>query len=73
VSGEREELRRLVDELPEDQVQAALLNLRQRSALVSTSRQAPWPPAFFNSVTADRDDIGRNHDDILAEGFGRDT
>lgn len=72
VSGEREELRRLVDELPEEQVRAALANLRQRSAPVGVSPGAPWPPAFFNSITADRDDMGRNHDDILAEGFGQD-
>jgi len=72
VSGERDELRRLVDELPDEQVLAALVDLRQRLTPVPTPREAPWPPAFFNSVTAERNDLGRNHDDILAEGFGRD-
>jgi hypothetical protein len=72
VSGERDELRRLVEELPDEQLPAALTALRQRLALVPLAREASWPPEFFNSITADRDDIGRSHEDLLAEGFGRD-
>jgi hypothetical protein len=72
VHGERDELRRLVEELPDEQLPAALAALRQRLALVSHTHEALWPPAFFNSITADRDDVGRNHEDLLAEGFGRD-
>jgi hypothetical protein len=71
VHGERDELRRLVEELPDEQLPAALAALRQRLAPVAQTREAQWPPAFFNSITTDRNDVGRNHDEILAEGFGR--
>jgi hypothetical protein len=72
VHGERDELRRLVEELPDEQLPAALAALRERLAVVTPAHDARWPPAFFNSITADRDDTGRNHEDLLAGGFGRD-
>ncbi|MGL5929645.1 MAG: hypothetical protein ACRCY8_11985 [Dermatophilaceae bacterium] len=31
-----------------------------------------WPPPWVNSIDDERTDIGRNHDDLLAEGFGLD-
>jgi hypothetical protein len=29
-----------------------------------------WPPAWFNSFASGRRDLGGNHEDLLAEGFG---
>lgn len=69
---ERDELRKLVEELPDEQLPGALAALRQRLRLVTQPHEPSWPPAFFNSITADRNDIGRNHEELLAEGFGRD-
>jgi hypothetical protein len=73
VSGEREELRRLVEELPDEQLPAALADLRGRLAAMPEPREAPWPPAFFNSIIDERNDLGRNHEDLLADGFGLDS
>jgi len=68
VSAERDELRRLVDELPDDQVPSALADVRRRAV-----RRSPgsWPPAWFGAAVARRTDIAANVDDLLAEGFGR--
>jgi hypothetical protein len=71
VSGEREELRRPVEELPDEQVSAALADLRRRLVPVPKVPEAGWPPAWFNSITDERNDLGRNHEDLLAEGYGR--
>ena len=67
VSGEREELRRLVEELPDERVPAVLAEVRRQ---VAPRPVAAWPPAWFGAIEADRTDIGRHHDDLLAEGFG---
>jgi hypothetical protein len=67
VSAEREELRRLVEELPDEQVRAVLAEARRHVAPHSV---APWPPSWFGAIDADRTDVARNHDDLLAEGFG---
>jgi hypothetical protein len=67
MSAEREELLRLVEELPDEQVPAVLAEARRQLA----PRSIPaWPPAWFGAIEADRTDIARNHDDLLAEGFG---
>jgi hypothetical protein len=68
MSGEREELRRLVEQLPDDQVPAALAEVRRLSVPEAVSE---WPPSWFNSFASGRRDLGTNHDDLLAEGFGR--
>lgn len=68
MSAERDELKRLVDELPDDRVPAVLAEARRQSR----PRPAPdWPPPWFGALTSGRDDLGRNHDDLLDEGFGR--
>jgi hypothetical protein len=67
MSGEREELRRLVEELPDDQVTAVLAEARRRA---QPRGVGSWPPAWFGAVTAGRTDLGRNPDDLLADGFG---
>jgi hypothetical protein len=67
MSAERDELRRLVDELPENEVPVALAEMRRHLRPVS---RAPWPPAFFNSGTSGTPGVARRVDEILAEGFG---
>ena len=67
MSGEREELRRLVEELPDERVSAVLAEARRQ---VTPKPVAAWPPAWFGAIEADRTDIARHHDDLLAEGFG---
>jgi hypothetical protein len=67
MSAEREELRRLVEELPDEQVAAVLGEARRQLA---PHRVSSWPPAWFGAIEADRTGIGRHHDDLLAEGFG---
>ncbi|WP_433557292.1 hypothetical protein ACQPWY_36545 [Pseudonocardia xinjiangensis] len=67
MSTERDELHRLVDELPEQEVSAVLAEARRRAHL----EPAPdWPPAFFASFSSGRHDLGAHHDDVLADGFG---
>jgi hypothetical protein len=72
VSGEREELRRLVEELPDERVPAVLAEARRQVTPkpVTPKPVAAWPPAWFGAIEADRTDIARHHDDLLAEGFG---
>lgn len=68
MSAERDELKRLVEQLPEERVLAVLAEARRQA------RPQPatvWPPAWFSSFESGRSDLGRNHDDLLAEGFGR--
>lgn len=69
VSGDREELHRLVEQLPDEQVPAVLAEVRRQI----TPKPVPvpaWPPAWFGAIEADRTDIARHPDDLLAEGFG---
>ena len=68
VSAERDELRRLVEQLPDDRVQAVLAEARRQSGPVPAGE---WPPSWFGSFASGRSDLGSNHDDLLAEGFGR--
>ncbi|MBO0877354.1 MAG: hypothetical protein J2P19_28585 [Pseudonocardia sp.] len=68
MSADRDELRRLVDELPEREIPAVLAEARRRAHL----EPAPeWPPMFFASFASGRPDLGAHHDDVLADGFGR--
>jgi hypothetical protein len=68
VSAERDELKRLVEQLPDERVPAVLAEARRQ---VDLPRAAPWPPAWFGSFDSGRTDLGRHHDDLLADGFGR--
>ncbi len=68
MSAERDELRRLVEDLPDERVPAVLAEVRRQH------EQQPadaWPPSWFASFASGRHDLGSNHDDLLAEGFGR--
>ena len=70
----RDELHRLVDDLPEDQVADLLADARRRVGLQAPAAGGTWPPAFFGSIKSasnGRTDNARRVDELLAEGFGR--
>jgi hypothetical protein len=68
MSGDREELRELIEQLPDEQVSALLAEVRGRVRPVVV---ADWPPAWFGSFADERTDLSTNYDDLLADGFGR--
>jgi hypothetical protein len=68
MSFERDELRELIEELPDDQVPGALADIRR---LLSPRPVGEWPPTWVGAIVAGRSDVARNHEDLLAEGFGR--
>jgi hypothetical protein len=68
MSADREELERLVHEIPDDQVPVALAELRRH--LRSASRR-PWPPAWFGIAPGYGTAIGARADELLAEGFSQ--
>jgi len=68
VSADRDELRRLIEELPDDQVGLALADVRRRA---TRRRAGSWPPAWFGAAVARRTDTSANADNLLADGFGR--
>ncbi len=68
MSGERDELRELVERLPDDEVPAVLADVRRH---LPTAVGRSWPPAFFGSGRAGRTDVAARSDEILGEGFGR--
>ena len=68
MSAERDELHRLVGELPEAEVRAAVAELRLRAAHPA---DRPWPPAWFGAASGGRTDIASRSEDLLKDGFGR--
>ena len=68
VSAERDELRRLVEDLPEDEVPAAVADLRLRLA---PSDERAWPPVWFGAASGRRTDTAARSEELLADGFGR--
>lgn len=68
MSAERDELHRLVEELPDEQVSSALADVRRR---IGRREAGAWPPAWFGAATADRTDTAARVDELLGEGFGR--
>jgi hypothetical protein len=68
VSAERDELHRLVEELPEADLPAAVAELRLRAARPA---DRPWPPAWFGAAAASRNDTAARSEDLLSDGFGR--
>jgi hypothetical protein len=67
-SPERDELMRLAQEIPDDQVPDALREMRRHLQPVG---QRPWPPAFFGSAPGDGVSIAEQADELLYDGFGR--
>jgi hypothetical protein len=68
VSAERDELRRLVDELAEDEVPGVVTDLRRRSAPAS---DRAWPPPWFGAASSTRSDTAARSEELLEDGFGR--
>lgn len=68
MSPDREELLRLVQEIPDDEVPAAIADVRRRLRPVLTST---WPPAWFGIAEGDGTVTGARSEDLLADGFGR--
>jgi hypothetical protein len=68
MSAERDELRELVEQLPEEDVPAALADVRRH---VRPAGERRWPPAFFGAGRAERSEVAARTEEILREGFGR--
>jgi hypothetical protein len=68
VSAERDELRRLVEDLPEEEVPAVVADLRLRRA---SAVDRPWPPSWFGAASGGRTDTAARSDELLEDGFGR--
>jgi hypothetical protein len=64
----REELHRLVEELPEEQVPGALAGLRACDRRVGPR---PWLPGWFGAARGASPDASERLDEILREGSGR--
>jgi hypothetical protein len=68
MSVQREELLRLVEELPEDEVPAVLGDVRRH---LQTVRNRSWPPAWFGAGKGRATDTAARSEDLLGDGFGR--
>jgi hypothetical protein len=64
MTAARDELHRLVEQLPEDQVSAAPIEVQR---LARASDTPPW----FGAITAGCPDTSARADELPAEGFGR--
>jgi hypothetical protein len=69
-SLERDELRHLVERIPDSQVASALAELRRQ---FDVPKNSSWPPAWFGAAISKdgRTDVSQRVDDLLAEGFGQ--
>ncbi len=68
LSVQREELLRLVEELPEEEVPAVLDDVRRQLRAV---KDRSWPPAWFGAREGRTDDVAARSEDLLEDGFGR--
>lgn len=68
MSVQREELLRLVEQLPEEEVSAVLDDVRRHLHPV---QDRPWPPAWFGAGEGRTDDVAARSEDLLEDGFGR--
>jgi len=66
-SAEREELARLVQQIPDDELPQVLAEVRRHL------RPARWPPAWFGIAAGDGTAVGAASEELLDEGFGRRT
>jgi hypothetical protein len=67
MSVQRNELLRLVEELPEEAVPAALDDVRR---YVHAVKDRPWPPAWFGAGEGRTDDVAARAEDLLEDGLG---
>jgi hypothetical protein len=68
MTAARDELRRLVEQLSDEQIPTALAEVQR---LAASGESAQWPPPWFGAVTSKRDDTSERVDELLADGFGR--
>lgn len=68
MSAQREELLRLVEELPEEEVPAVLDDVRRHLRAVNNRT---WPPAWFAAGTGRTPDVAARSEELLEDGFGR--
>ena len=68
MTAARDELRRLVEQLSDEQVPTALAEVQR---LAVSAESAQWPPPWFGAVTSKRSDTSERVDELLADGFGR--
>jgi hypothetical protein len=68
MSAQREELLRLVEELPETEVPAVLDDVRRHLRAV---KDKPWPPAWFGAGQGSTPDVAARSEELLGDGFGR--
>jgi hypothetical protein len=68
LSVQRDELLRLVEELPEEEVPAVLDDVRRHLRVVG---DRPWPPAWFGAAEGRTDDVAARSEDHLEDGFGQ--
>jgi hypothetical protein len=68
MSVQREELLRLVEEMPEEEVPVVLDDVRRHLRVV---RGRSWPPAWFGAGQGRASDVAARSENLLAEGFGR--
>jgi hypothetical protein len=63
MGSERDELWRLVEDLPDERVPAGLAEVRRHAP----AADQPWPPAFFGAGRAGRSDVAARAEEILDE------
>jgi hypothetical protein len=68
MSTQREELLRLAEELPEEEIPAVLDDVRRR---LRTVKYRTWPPAWFGAGKGRTTDIAARATELLEDGFGR--
>ncbi|MGH3273322.1 MAG: hypothetical protein ACRDNZ_03235 [Streptosporangiaceae bacterium] len=67
MSVQREDLLRLVEELPEDEVPAVLDDVRRHLRAVQGQS---WPPSWFGAAESATTNVAARSEDLL-DGFGR--
>lgn len=65
---ERDELVRLAEQIPDDEVAGAVADLQRRLHLVG---DRSWPPVWFGIAEGDGTAVGARSEELLADGFGR--
>ena len=68
MGGDRDELARLVQQIPDEEVPQALAEMRRHLRPVS---DRPWPPAWFGIAPGDGTAVGARSEELLAEDFGK--
>jgi hypothetical protein len=68
MSVQREELLRLVEELPEEEIPTVLDDVRRHLRAVHGQS---WPPSWFGAGESQTANVAARSEELLDEGFGR--